>query len=313
MQPSSSQKASKSDGTRPGWVPETLFPFTSRWLQVGAARLHYVDEGSGPTLLMIAGTPMWSFMYRYPISKLSAAYRCVAVDLPGLGLSDAPVVPGQAFSTSADLLQQFVQKLDLREIIMVVHATAGPPAFEMASREHERISGFVISNSFAWPPADKAPAKQFVRVISSSPFRALNFYFNLMPKMAIRVARRKAKFSESEKAAILGPFQRNGPRLHLKNFLLGVRVERPLFQAVETHLKALRDKRALLLYGVQEPGYKAGFLDKWQKALPRHKVVLFNESGHYLLEDEPERYTMELRRWLDDFKQADDQNNQAKL
>lgn len=35
---------------RPDWVPAELFPFASHFVEVAGARLHYVDEGSGPTL-----------------------------------------------------------------------------------------------------------------------------------------------------------------------------------------------------------------------------------------------------------------------
>ncbi len=38
---------------RPAWVDDELFPFTSRFVDVDGHRLHYVDEGSGPTLLFL--------------------------------------------------------------------------------------------------------------------------------------------------------------------------------------------------------------------------------------------------------------------
>ena len=166
--PGTDQSELRSSGhSRPDWVPAELFPFSSRWLELDGARLHYVDEGNGPVLLMVAGTPMWSFMYRNPIQNLRGQFRCIAVDLPGFGLSQAPVIPGKPFASSADLLQAFVRRLGLREITLIVHATAG-------------------------------------------------------------------------------------------------------------------------------------FFDKWKRVLPRHKAVLFPQSGHYLLEDEPDRYTAELRLWLEE-------------
>ena len=49
---------------RPAWVPQDLYPFESRYAHVAGARVHYVDEGSGPPLLLLHGNPTWSFLYR---------------------------------------------------------------------------------------------------------------------------------------------------------------------------------------------------------------------------------------------------------
>ena len=37
------------------WIDRTAYPFTSRWLDVDAGRLHYVDEGQGQPIVMVHG------------------------------------------------------------------------------------------------------------------------------------------------------------------------------------------------------------------------------------------------------------------
>ena len=49
-------------------VPSDLFPVEHRFLELDGARIHYVDEGSGETLLLLHGNPSWSFLYRQMIS-----------------------------------------------------------------------------------------------------------------------------------------------------------------------------------------------------------------------------------------------------
>ena len=78
---------------RPEWVPESLFPFSVRSVRLGNAELTFIDEGSGPVLLFMPGSPMWSFMFRSTVAALRDRFRCVVVDLPGLGLSRAPLQP----------------------------------------------------------------------------------------------------------------------------------------------------------------------------------------------------------------------------
>ena len=259
--------------------------------------MHYVDEGKGHPILMVAGTPMWSFMYRHPIKALRDSFRCIAVDLPEFGLSEARLVADKAFGSCADRLQAFVQKLNLNNFTLAVHATAGPSALEMAVREHQRVHSLVISNSFAWPPKGK-PIGAFVRIVSSNLFGSVNYHLNLLPRISARIGRRKGRMSIAEKQAILGPFQELKKRRHLQNYLRSLRTESSFFEALEKHLSLLQPKPALLIYGAHDTGFKAGFLDKWKKALPNHRTVLFPEAGHYLLEDMPDQYSKELRGWL---------------
>jgi hypothetical protein len=86
---------------RPAWISETHFPFASRSVRIEEAQLHYVDEGTGPTLLFLHGSPMWSFMFRHSIGALRAEFQCIAVDMPGLGLSTAPVACGREFERNS--------------------------------------------------------------------------------------------------------------------------------------------------------------------------------------------------------------------
>ena len=66
------------------------YPFPGRYHSLPAGRMHYVDEGEGPVLLFVHGTPTWSFEWRHLIRAFSADHRCVAPDHLGFGLSDRP-------------------------------------------------------------------------------------------------------------------------------------------------------------------------------------------------------------------------------
>jgi haloalkane dehalogenase len=79
---------------RPTWLDEQLYPFQSRFVEVEGSRIHYIDEGAGTTLLFVHPGVGWSFMYSDIIQELRGNFRCVALDLPGFGLSAA--VPGEA-------------------------------------------------------------------------------------------------------------------------------------------------------------------------------------------------------------------------
>ncbi len=246
---------------RPEWVPDELFPFESRYVEIEGCRMHYVDEGDGPTVLMVPGSPMWSFMYRRLIERLAPRFRCVAVDLPGLGLSSAPLRPGQAFGTAAEWLDRFIEALGIDDFVLVVHATAGPPALEAAARRHRSVRGLVVSNTFGWPLDDSPRLRTFVRLVSSRTFAWANVGLNLLPRVTARFGRRSGRFDPLEAAAIVGPYRERAVREHFQNYLHGVRVERRMFAALERRLQVFANCPALLLYGRHDNGYAAGFLD----------------------------------------------------
>src|SRR5215213_6579200 len=104
----------------PAWVPRDLYPFEHHHADIRGCRVHYVDEGEGPPLLLLHGNPTWSFLYRDVIRGLSDRFRCVAPDLPGFGLSRA--APGYGFTAAehAAVIERLVLELDLAGVTMMV-------------------------------------------------------------------------------------------------------------------------------------------------------------------------------------------------
>jgi haloalkane dehalogenase len=73
---------------------ETLFgwPWEPNYADVGEGRIHYIDVGKGPTVVLLHGCPAWSYMWRNVIPTLSKSARVLAVDMLGMGRSDKPEV-----------------------------------------------------------------------------------------------------------------------------------------------------------------------------------------------------------------------------
>jgi haloalkane dehalogenase len=286
------------DVSRPPWLDRELFPFRSHFAWIAGTRFHYIDEGAGPILLFLHGGPMSSFMWRHAVARLRARYRCIAVDLPGLGLSTTECVRGEGFARMADALQAFVRALELDRFTLIVHATGGPSGLEMAVRERARVSGLVISNTFAWPLMRVPRLGTFVRVVSSRWFGFFVVRFNLLARIAARRGRRHGTFDARERAAIMGPYDQRATREHLANLLYGLRVETEFFARLEPRMMALSSIDSLLLFGAEDNNYKAGAQDRFAKLLPSHERVVLPGASHFLTEDAPDAYTSALDEWL---------------
>jgi len=140
-----------TDASRPAWVDDELFPFKSRFLELDGNVVHYVDEGSGPILLMLHGNPVWSFVYREVIITLRDRFRCIALDFPGFGLSTG--APGYRYLAQdhATLLVSFLDRLDLAEVTLVGHNWGGPLGLHAAQQRPDAFERLILTNTWAWP------------------------------------------------------------------------------------------------------------------------------------------------------------------
>jgi len=91
-----------------------MFPYQTQHIDLeNGARIHYVDEGAGTTLLLMHGNPTSSFLYRHLIAELKSDYRVVVPDYPGFGRSTAPAGYGFTAQEQADSMVEFFDLLKL--------------------------------------------------------------------------------------------------------------------------------------------------------------------------------------------------------
>jgi pimeloyl-ACP methyl ester carboxylesterase len=71
--------------------PDDPESFKHEFADVNGIRLHYVEEGNGPLVILVHGFPYLWYAWRSQIRTLAAAgYRVVAPDLRGYGQTDRP-------------------------------------------------------------------------------------------------------------------------------------------------------------------------------------------------------------------------------
>lgn len=126
------------------------WPYEPQYLTWRDLRLHYVDVGRGPTVLLVHGEPDWSYMYRHTIARLTAAgFRCVAPDHVGFGRSDKVVADDwYVVERHVEALRYVIETLDLRDVILVVHDWGGPIGLRQAVDMPDRFARLVILNTW---------------------------------------------------------------------------------------------------------------------------------------------------------------------
>ena len=151
-----------------------LYPFESRFIELGPHRMHYLDEGQGETLLMLHGNPTWSFYYRNLVKGLRSQYRCVVPDHIGCGLSDKPQEYNYTLSQHIDNLAALVDHLNLDHLTLVMHDWGGSIGMGLAVRAPEKIKRLIFSTPRLLLPIAFHSASTCADTPSSDPLRFSN-------------------------------------------------------------------------------------------------------------------------------------------
>ena len=132
------------------------FPYAPRYVQTSdGLRMAFLDEGSGPTVLLLHGEPSWSYLYRRMIPVLvSAGFRCVAPDLIGFGRSDKPTrVEDYTYAGHVEWLRSalFASQadggLDLTEVSLFCQDWGGLLGLRLVAEHPERFARVCTSNT----------------------------------------------------------------------------------------------------------------------------------------------------------------------
>ena len=287
----------RTTGRRPVWVDDELFPFESRFLELDGNVVHYIDEGSGPTLLMLHGNPVWSFVYRDVIATLRDRFRCIALDLPGFGLSTG--APGYRYRAQdhADLLVGFLDRLGLSQLTLVGHNWGGPFGLYAAQQRPDKFERLILANTWAWPLNGDLTSELFSRAMGNPVGRALVRRFDLLTNHFIPMAHRRRKLSDAEMAhyrqAMPTPGRRH-PAAVLPGELVGAR---RFFTHLAEGLGPLENLPTLILWADSDPIFTEKYRVRLETAFPNHTTTVLHGVGHFLQSDAPAEFSEAIETW----------------
>ena len=193
------------------WPPHYLsdLPVLGGW------RMHYLDEGprQAPiTWLCLHGNPAWSYLYRKMIPVfLANGDRVVAPDLIGFGKSDKPKKDSaHTFGWHRQALLEFIERLDLRNVVLVVQDWGGLLGLTLPMDAPQRYRGLLVMNTtLATGEVPLSPGFLAWRTMCAQ---------NPMFDVARLFARGNPQMSAEECAAYNAPFPDKGHRAALRTF-----------------------------------------------------------------------------------------------
>jgi haloalkane dehalogenase len=286
--------------TRAGFEAE--YPFPSRIFDLDGLRYHYVDEGAGPTLLMVHGNPTWSFAWRNLIKALSPHYRVLAVDHIGCGFSDKPQDYPYRLAQHIDNLKRFVTGLDLRDVTLFGHDWGGAIGMGAAAAMPERFSRFVLFNTAAFR-STRIPLRIAVcriPLLGALAVGGLNLFSLAALSMAVAQPERMLP---AVRAGYLAPYRTWRDRVAVLRFIEDIPLSAshpsyPTIVAVEESLAQFRNRPMLLVWGQRDWCFTTDFLSEFQRRFPQADTLLLPDAGHYVFEDAHERIIPRVEEFL---------------
>ncbi len=274
-----------------------FYPFTGRYLDLDGPRLHYLDEGTGPVVVMVHGNPSWSFYYRNLVLALRDRYRCIVPDHVGCGLSDKPGDEVYDYTLErrvADLERLLDTVAPSGPVTLVVHDWGGMIGMAWASRHPERVARLVVLNTAAFPLPAAKPLPLALRICRDTRLGALLVRgANAFSLAASFVGCKRHPMPGELRRAYRLPYDSWKNRIATLRFVQDIPLSPSdraysLVESVAAGLGRFRTIPMLVLWGELDFVFDRHFLTEWERRFPEAEVRRFADAGHYILEDAAE-------------------------
>ncbi|MGH9443550.1 MAG: alpha/beta fold hydrolase [Thermoanaerobaculia bacterium] len=261
----------------------------SRSLEVNGVKLHYLTAGSGPTVLLLHGYAETSRMWRPIIPILAKKFSVIAPDLPGIGDSEIPE-SGLDMKSSATLVHALMKSLGVEKARVVGHDIGLMVAYAYAAQYRSETEKLVLMDAFlpgvaGWEDVYNNPALWHFRFNGPTPEALVSgrerIYFDHYwndfaadPKKSVPEAERVAYT-----ASYASPGRMRAGWAYFVSFP----------QTARDFAAFARIRLAMPVLAIGGDKANGALLGRQAGAIASQvKVVVLKNTGHWLMEENPE-------------------------
>lgn len=291
---------------RPFEISEELYPFKSQWCMVDEIPIHYIDEGEGPVLLFLHGNYMWSFSWRKAVIELRDQFRCIAIDLPGMGMSGKPHELGMkhfgyTLEEQSDVIEKVLEKLGLRDITFIAYDHGGPIGFGAAIKSPERFSKFLVTNTWAW--LNRYPATTVMSHLVPKVPRLLQ---RLVTKNQLVGFESKKELSKPGVwEACIAPYKTTRDFLPITTLANQLTQAKDYYKHLNKSFSKLDNKKVEIVWATAGKGMLSKvfaenidedkYLTRWQCTFPNAETKIMERTGYWFLSNPPKEFVDSIR------------------
>jgi pimeloyl-ACP methyl ester carboxylesterase len=255
-------------------------------------KVYAEDIGTGQPVVFIHGWPLNHKAFESQIGELAAnGFRFIGIDLRGYGKSDKPW-SGYDYTTAASDVKAVVDHLELENFVLAGFSMGGPIAIRYLTKYGQESVDKLLLMGAAAPSFTQREG----------------FKLNKKPKeLDQNIAQIKA-----DRPAFLADFadmffeQKKSPQfLHwFQSLALEAGGHSTIHSAISLRDEDLRDELAgislptAIFHGKKDQICAYGLGEELKKEIPNSVLVPFEESGHGMNADEPEKFNTEMIRFL---------------
>jgi haloalkane dehalogenase len=269
---------------------------SSQYIEVNNLRIHYTEAGSGPPVLLIHGFPTSSHLWRNVMPELAKTHRAIAIDLPGYGLSDKPLDVKYDFAFYEEVLEGFLDTLDIHDTDLAVHDLGGPIGLFWAVRHPRRVKQLVLLNTLVYPETSWAVKLALLALRTPGVRDYLVSPKGIVAAMKLGVVH-KDRLTREALTPYTAPFEDAPARQALikAGSGLGTKDLAEIARKLPTLEVSLR-----IIYGENDRALPdvAKTMQRVKQAHPLAEVTPLPNCGHFLQEDDPERVGQLMAEFL---------------
>jgi pimeloyl-ACP methyl ester carboxylesterase len=132
---------------------EREHPPSGKFIEVDGVRLHYIERGQGPVLVLLHGNAVLADDYEKCglLDRAAERYRVIAIDRPGFGYSERPRSTVWTPQAQARVLHHALQELGVDSALVVGHSWGTMVALAMALDVPDFVRGLVLLSGYYYP------------------------------------------------------------------------------------------------------------------------------------------------------------------
>lgn len=268
------------------WVAAVARAQTSKEVLVFGQKIHYVEAGNGPTVILLHGLGGSTQVWQFNIAALAEKYHVVVPDQIGFGKSDKPLV-NYRIRTYVDFLDQFCKQLKIDRATLVGNSMGGWIAAMFTASFPDRVDKLVLEDA-----AGYAPPKDF----DTSVYWGLNPTTREGMKVLVaKVFYSKAFQTEAAVDQSIAARLAAGDGYTINSITESIiRGEDFLDDVVKTIKRP-----ALIIWGRQDGLVPLPEGERFNKDIAGSKMIVFDECGHVPNVEKPAEFNAAVLKFLE--------------
>ena len=268
----------------------------SKFLDVDGVRVHYVDEGRGPAIVLLHASYMSLHSWNELASALGGDYRVIRLDLLNNGLTGPDPSGRYSVERNVQLVEGVTGALGVDSFALLATSSGAIVAFEYAGSHPEQVTRMVLVNAAGLPrTAVNDPLGQrgsaLTQWINSHYLSESHWRAQLRAQFSSGVAP-PAELVQRVYDMNRRQGQREGGAAFVRNFRARTVAPRDLLAAVRAP--------TLIMWGlgnIQLSALEADVFEHWLVNAPS-TVKKYPGVGHYMYLEAPDEFAGEVRRFL---------------